>query len=119
MNKICCTSPEQSKKLIELGIDVNTADMWYQHIGWKHLADNSEVPVYFPMITRDRESDEDIPAWSLNGLMDILAKQDFRIKCVNNQFNIDIPSRHCKIWFPSLLEAAFEMVVYLLKENKI
>ena len=28
MNKIC-TSIEQSKKLIELGIDVNTADMYY------------------------------------------------------------------------------------------
>jgi len=25
-----CTSIEQSKKLIELGIDVNTADMYYQ-----------------------------------------------------------------------------------------
>lgn len=28
MNKIC-TSIEQSKKLIELGIDVNTADMFW------------------------------------------------------------------------------------------
>ena len=28
MNKIC-TSMEQSQKLMELGIDVNTADMYY------------------------------------------------------------------------------------------
>jgi hypothetical protein len=31
MNKIC-TSIEQSKKLLELGIDVNTADMYYQKV---------------------------------------------------------------------------------------
>ena len=30
MNKIC-TSVEQSKKLIELGIDIKTADMYYSY----------------------------------------------------------------------------------------
>ena len=29
MNKDLCTSVEQSQKLIELGIDINTADMHY------------------------------------------------------------------------------------------
>lgn len=31
MNKIC-TSIEQSQKLIEIGIDTNTADMYYDNI---------------------------------------------------------------------------------------
>jgi hypothetical protein len=59
--------------------------------------------------------------WSLAALLNILAKQDFIIKSLkrNNeyQYNIDIPSRHCKIWFSSLLDAAFEMICWL-KENK-
>lgn len=121
-----CTTLEQSKQLIELGIDVDTSDMVYlksyfeeegeynllvgsYHEGYMEKDDGTLVPVF----------DEHIPAWSLNGLMDILTKQDYTIKCINNQFNIDIPSRHCKIWFPSLLDAAFEMVVYLLEQNKI
>lgn len=33
MNKIC-TNLEQSKKLIELGIDVNTADMCYRIVAY-------------------------------------------------------------------------------------
>jgi hypothetical protein len=37
MNKIC-TSIEQSKKLIELGIDVNTADMFWD------LLDGDDLP---------------------------------------------------------------------------
>ena len=39
MNKIC-TSLEQSKKLIELGIDVNTADMRYGYIAPYDFSDS-------------------------------------------------------------------------------
>lgn len=42
---------EQSHKLAEI-LPLESADMWYQHIGWEHLADNSEVPVYFPMVIK-------------------------------------------------------------------
>ena len=41
MNKIC-TSPEQSQKLLELGIDVNTADMCYDGYA---LDNNGSHPV--------------------------------------------------------------------------
>ena len=49
MNKIC-TSLEQSKKLVELGIDVNTADMRYGYIAPYDFSDrmydggDDEVP---------------------------------------------------------------------------
>lgn len=43
MKKIC-TTKEQSQKLIELGLDVNTADMWYQHIGYS-IIDGIESPL--------------------------------------------------------------------------
>ena len=56
MNEIC-TSPEQSQKLIELGIDVNTADMCYLD------GDDNDYQV------KDGTLDyEDIPAWSLSAL---------------------------------------------------
>lgn len=81
-----CTDIDQSKKLIELGINVNTADMWYQHIGYS-ITDGKEKPTYFPMIIRDNISDDDIPAWSLVALL----------KCLN-EIN---PQVYTPILFPS------------------
>ena len=118
MNKIC-TSIDQSKKLIELGIDVNTADMFWD------TAEPLEriVPTVGSISDYYDMEDWAIPAWSLSALTDILSKQDFIIKSLerNNeyQYNIDIPIRHCKIWFSSLLDAAFEMVCWLKENNKL
>lgn len=126
MNKIC-TDIRQSKKLIESGIDINTADTHYMYRHWEidentvgaqsdagigfsssfyHGADNGKAYHY-------------IPAWSLTTLLNILVEQDFTIKAIGNKFNIDIPIRHCKIWFSSLFDAAFEMVCWLLENKKM
>ena len=64
MNKIC-TSIEQSKKLIELGIDINTADMSYQHF---------TPDVYIPQLYEQDEED-DIPAWSLTALLGLIPSE--------------------------------------------
>ena len=69
MNKIC-TDINQSMKLIELGLDVNTSDMYYPNrtdiqyqgalpIGMKH--GNSLLA-------------QEIPAWSLSALLDLMPK---------------------------------------------
>jgi len=119
MSTKICTSIEQSKKLIELGIDVNTADMFYcnGHISVLQSSDfitvNSRMREIYP------EAENYIPAWSLSALLDILTEQDFIIKTIGNKFNIDIPIRHWKIWFSSLLDAAFEMIVWLKENGKL
>ena len=66
MNKIC-TSIEQSKILIELGLDVKTADMWYgNEDSYKIAVGNWE----------DNEHDEDdIPAWSLSALLKLIKSE--------------------------------------------
>lgn len=55
------TSIEESKRLLELGIDPNTADMSYDWIGGK-VYDLCLAPCVNEM---------DIPAWSLGALLDI------------------------------------------------
>lgn len=119
MNKIC-TSIEQSKKLIELGIDVNTADMHYST--WTILDGEYVLSPNQGQTIEELQEDygnQIIPAWSLATLFVILTEQDFTIKAIGNEFNIDIPIRHCKIWFSSLLDAAFEMVCWLKENEKI
>ena len=73
MNKIC-TSIEQSKKLIELGIDINTADMHYST--WTILNEGEYIlsPNQGETIEELQEDygNQVIPAWSLSALFDIL-----------------------------------------------
>lgn len=62
MNKIC-TSLEQSQKLLELGIDVNTADMFYTII---------DQGLYLEVKQGIEPSKDDIPAWSLVALLSLI-----------------------------------------------
>lgn len=67
MNKIC-TSIEQSKKLIELGIDVNTADMF-----WDTAEPNERrKPLVGPISDYCDMDDWAVPSWSLSALLSIL-----------------------------------------------
>ena len=63
MSKIC-TSQEQSKKLVELGIDANTADMYYDC--------NSYGIQSKPEVAIGTVWSKDIPAWSLAALIELL-----------------------------------------------
>ena len=67
MNKIC-TSLEQSKKLIELGIDRKTSDMYY----W--CGEDLRMGGY-----KAQDEECDIPAWSLSALMELMPD------CLNEQ----------------------------------
>ncbi len=64
MNKIC-TSIEQSKKLIELGIDVKTADMFWDTL----LAKKPEAQVNNHHFVDEYDDEHRVPAWSLSSLL--------------------------------------------------
>lgn len=65
-----CTDIEQSKKLIELGIDINTADMMWDD--WSLIDEGWKLSVgYYPEIEKDYGR-KCYPAWSLAALLDIL-----------------------------------------------
>lgn len=57
-----CTSIEQSKRLLDLGLKPETADCFHWNYSGVHYVGN---------ITEELEQD-DIPAWSLHRLMEIL-----------------------------------------------
>lgn len=75
MNNKICTSIEQSKKLIELGVDINTADLTVTNY---LLQDGSRFDFIccklpndtFPSITDGKS--ERIPAWSLEALLRLI-----------------------------------------------
>ena len=105
----------QSKKLAEI-LPIESADMYWWSSGKRYYIEAMDDGDF-------NEGEGHIRAWSLAALLDILAKQDFIIKSSERndeyKYNIDIPIRHCKIWFSSLLDAAFEMVCWLKENNKL
>ena len=95
-------------------LSLESADMYYRD--WKRMTK------YIHIAHVGSAGEKDLPCWSLAALLNILSKQDFIIKSDERndgyRYNIDIPSRHCKLWFSSLLDAAFEMVCWLKKNEK-
>ena len=115
MNKIC-TDLEQSKKLLELGIDIYTADMY-----WKNGVSDKYIQCFTPFVScgTNIDYDYDVPAWSLSALLGLMptftlngfgnGQFNCRDKRVNNYALVDT----CP------LDAAFEMVCWLKENGKI
>ena len=121
MNKIC-TDIEQSKRLIESGIDVNTADMWYDiRLGM--------IPNKIPQVRTNNGIDIDCyyiyPAWSLTALLGFIDKNISNVSLKYDGSEWFIIYEGCEEYeyksFVSTypLDAAFEMICWLLENKKI
>lgn len=113
MNKIC-TSIEQSKRLVKLGIDVKTADMYYPNrVG----IDNYALPIEW----KNGLSllSQEIPAWSLTALMNLLDDKAGLAKEYGLWYCYDNGKSHCTKHYENQIDAAFEMIVWLLENKKL
>ena len=110
MNKIC-TSIEQSEKLIELGIDVNTADMYWSLTN--HLPVIGKCCVEYGGMQ--------LPAWSLSTLFKMLPKSACLEKGSSSELcRVNLPVElKCSDWYLDPIDAAFEMVCWLLENKKL
>ena len=103
-----CTSIEQSKRLIELGIDRKTSDMYY----W--CGSDLRIGGY-----RAQDEELDIPAWSLSALLDILPKGKVLIDDLHSNkykvigYNLDTD------YYDEPLDACYQMILKLKENNKI
>lgn len=126
MNKIC-TTLEESKKLIELGIDVNTADMYWlnRYIDLTEtkyelfVVDRSNERIdFFNSYAVAVEKGEIIPAWSLSALLELIPERIPGTKLVIKwDGSYYIEDRDCL--FDNAIDAAFEMVCWLKENGKI
>ena len=125
-----CTTIEQSKKLLELGIDINTADMHYST--WTIL--NGEYILSPNQGETIEELQEDygnqvIPAWSLAALLSIIPKH-----IGDSVFRMDMGETDIALWFDDLssgtvdenlpditeenfVDAAFEVILKLKEKG--
>lgn len=131
MNTKICTSIEQSKKLLELGLDINTADMTVTNLP---LQDGNrfnficcKLPAdTFPSITDGKS--EKIPAWSLSALLKFMPKLKTNYGMLRPKMVIEEGNKfqyrfyYEIIYYTGMYEfaidAAFEMVCWLLENKK-
>ena len=145
MNKIC-TTLEQSQKLIELGIDVNTADMCYRPTKdmYRNIIGYSKYPDV--MTPRDRSFFNELgyePCWSLTALIDLLPDIIPGRNCWGGYhlyitkigicyafYGNDVPDTLHSVELyneyteknegvESLVDAAYEMICWLKENNKL
>ena len=109
MGKIC-TSQEQSKKLIELGVDVNTADMYYDV--------NSYGIQSKPEVAIGKVWSKDIPAWSLTALLKLIPKFSLE-KVISNNAGYLLCYNYNTTYYDEPVDAAFEMICWLKENNKL
>jgi hypothetical protein len=124
MTKIC-TDVEQSNKLIELGIDVNTADMCY------HFIEINKTPLCIRWEkVHDDEKDNSIPAWSLSVLLGLMPtddkKDEYYVTTESHSDYYTVNYRNCwdgcihsEYSEESLLDAVFEIIVWLKENGKL
>ena len=118
-NKIC-TDLEQSKKLLELGIDVYTADMY-----WKNGVSDKYIQCFTPFVSSGTniDYDYDIPAWSLSALLGLMPKVESMgyeaypiLEHDDEGFAISSPIYNTE-YYEEPIDAAFEMILELKEKN--
>jgi len=126
------TTIEQSKKLLELGMNPETADMNYYY--------QSDVRKYITVPMADKPFDEDdLPCWSLSALLEVMPPYLFEwergidlniyrslngkgwhVSYMPNNINDMQTDKFRQITHGDTpIEAAFNMVVWLLEHNLI
>ena len=115
------TSIEQSKKLLELGLSVKTADMVYL----KYADSDNPAPRFdgcAPIILMDIPIDEidceTLPCWSLGALLEIMPKS-MEVYCPNNGVPDEIA--HLSLYYDTMSESfvcEYTFRVYYLEEFK-
>lgn len=119
MNKIC-TSIEQSKKLIELEIDLTTADMYW----WTH----SKRYYRAAMDDGDFNKESDTPAWSLTALLGLMPKIGAHEPMLHKMYYISEPTERyiCQYSLTDMtseydnpVDACYEMVCWLKENGKL
>lgn len=113
MKKIC-TDINQSKKLIELGIDISTADML-----WTYDFMVNDINGLNVISEQLKPEENDIPAWSLTTLFNMLPKSAHLERGSSSELcRVTLPVElKCSDWYLDPIDALFEITCSLLEEK--
>ena len=110
------TMISQSRKLVELGLDPNSADMYYPYLGAGQYGDIPRVG--FPI---EYSGGRDVPAWSFPRLLDMMPKGTELVKMQSDTQGIyyEIDYMYTGYEDKDAVTAAYEMMCWLLEQGLI
>ena len=116
------TDIEQSKKLVELGIDVNTADMWYPPSLIKYGVVNKwlENPTIIKDIEHSKLKKEYyVPCWSLAAMLNVLPEIQGGYPVISLYDNYIAYPHMSNLYTEAdnLVDACVEMILKLHEQN--
>ena len=104
------TTIEQSRRLLELGLDPKTADMYYL----PQVMNEGET--LWPIDEGYDLDDADQPAWSLAALLEVMKEYGVDLSSLFNGFRC-ICSTYDTELYDNPIDAAYEMVCWLLEQK--
>lgn len=108
MNGIA-TTIEQSKKLIDLGLDTKTADLyWWTYENKTYLSS---------MDDKEYQVRTDTPAWSLSALLALAPTDTSVLRKGDNCYVCDCVD-YGTPYFETAVDAAYDLVKHLLEKQK-
>ena len=128
------TSIKQSKKLLELGLNPESADMFYSYhyayedeTGWEGYEDYPSGEPYANYSHNEggwKKKGESLPCWSVGALLELIPNYgilNIGGKCNITFYSTPRISSRCTnaIEKMTLFDACYEMVVWLLENNYI
>jgi len=113
------TTISQSRKLVELGLDPSTADMYYPYLIAGIYCDTPRIG--FPI---EYSGGRDVPAWSLTGLLEVIPKNllpTLEWRDGENEWEVNVWVDHNihSISHYDKLIAAYGMLCWLLEQGLI
>jgi len=113
------TSIEQSRWLVELGLDCKTADMaWYinpTEPKTELLTEYSETVA--SLFKKSRSACEHIPAWSLSRLLELMPTRYQMTQSSKGKVQLMLLTVHRKDYYENELKAAYTMICWLLEND--
>ena len=139
---ISWTSLEESRKLVELGMPLDTADMWwaerFSSYREGYVLNHSEVPFYYVCLENPVSNNcsqdiiHGIQCWTLGALCNVLKKKvgktnlsmDGETVTVSEPFVVNTDKTSVELvgrnhfCYPTLIENVFRALVYVLEKEK-
>lgn len=106
------TTREQSERLLALGLKPETADMYLKYDGNPYL-------ITYTLMVKDRLlnytlGDEDVPAWSLSRLLEMMPKSIAQVNRPNADLDINSDGMY---WFVTYEELGYDVVHQEMKHD--
>ncbi len=117
------TSLEQSKKLLELGLRPQTADMYWDYDeNTQSLSEAMAIPIYEGSWELHHKNwSKDIPCWSVGALLELMPMVNGRephLIWTKGTYTCFYYCGH-KTTKETMIEAVYNMVIWLLENNYI